>query len=205
MSQPELRAQNKMWVLTRFRLQMEQYPRNGDLVTVETWASSRTSGVRAVREFQFVDAGGKVLGRALSIWLMLDAVKKRPVRLPHEIHEICNAERSDPAEFEIPRLTPPEKISRTRGFEVGWIDLDANSHVNNGKYLEWALEALPLERNRDQRLAQIDIEFLAEAFYADQVISEVEICREVCVHELKNAAGTLLTLAVSRWVTTETP
>ncbi len=200
MSLGELRSQNRMWILTRFRLQMERYPQNGDSVTVETWASSRTNGIRAVRQFQFLDADGGRLGRAASIFLMMDSVRKRPVRLPEVVLALADEERSDAEEFEIPRLKAPEDPGRQQTLSVGWKDLDANDHANNVSYVEWALEALPLEMNRDRMLAQFDIEFLAEAFYGDQIISAVEVNDSACTHQLKNAAGAVLALAVSRWV-----
>ena len=200
MSLAELRAQNKTWIMTRFRLRMERYPRNGDAVTVETWASSRTNGIRAVRQFRFLDSKGAVLGTANSIFLMMDEARKRPVRLPKVVLELAYAEQSDPEEFEIPRLKPPENPTLKRLLEVCWKDLDANDHANNVSYVEWGLEALPLEMNRDQHLAQFDIEFLAEAFYGDQISSEVELGDDVCVHQLKNQAGALLSIATTRWV-----
>jgi len=194
----DMRAQNRMWVLTRFRLQMDSYPKVGEKVTVQTWASSRTNGIRAVREFCFLDAQCRPLGRGSSIWLLLHAVSKRPVRLPQALWDICNLERSDPEEFEVPRLRPPLHPTQSKVFEVGWKELDSNNHTNNVHYIEWALEALPLPLRRDRMLAQLDIEFLAEAFFGDRVTSEVELRGELSIHQLKNAAGTLLSLLVAR-------
>jgi acyl-ACP thioesterase len=196
----DMRAQNRMWVLTHFRLQMDRYPQVGQKVTVETWASSRTNGIRAIRDFCFVDAEGKPMGRGSSIWLLLDAASKRPVRLPKAIWDICNPERSDPEEFELPRLRPPLRPSAPKFFNVGWKELDSNNHTNNVHYIEWALEALPLEIRRDRMLAQLDIVFLAEAFYGDRISSEVEICDAMSTHQLKNQAGTLLALLLTRTV-----
>ncbi len=200
MSLLDMRAQNRMWVLTRFRLQMEHYPRVGERVTVQTWASSRTNGIRAVRDFCFLDSEGRPAGRGSSIWLLLHAVSKRPVRLPQALLDICNAELSNHEEFEIPRLRAPVHPTEAKVFEVGWKELDSNNHTNNVYYVEWALEALPLAMRRDRMLARLDIEFLAEAFYGDRVTSEAELRGEVSIHQLKNAAGTLLGLLVARSV-----
>jgi acyl-ACP thioesterase len=188
-----------MWVVTRFRLQMERYPRVGESVTVETWASTRTNGLRAHREFLFLDSSGAVLGRANSIWLLLDVSRKRPVRLPQVILDICNPERSDRDEFEIPRLQRPANPSSGKVFEVGWKDLDSNNHANNVNYIEWALETLPLETRRDQKLVQLDVEFLSQAFHSDKVTSEVEIAGRTSIHQLTNSSETLLSLVVARF------
>jgi len=66
MSLLDMRAQNRMWVLTRFRLQMDCYPKVGETVTVQTWASARTNGIRAVRDFCFLDSQGRPTGRGSS-------------------------------------------------------------------------------------------------------------------------------------------
>jgi len=200
MSLLDMRAQNRMWVLTRFRLQMDCYPKVGETVTVQTWASARTNGIRAVRDFCFLDSQGRPTGRGSSIWLLLHAVSKRPVRLPQALLNICNAERSSAEEFEIPRLRPPLHPTLSKVFEVGWKELDANNHTNNVHYMEWALEALPLATRRDRMLAQLDIEFLAEAFLGDRITSEAELRDEISIHQLKNAAGTILSVLVARSV-----
>lgn len=166
---------------------------------METWASARTNGIRAVRQFCFLDSVGSVLGTADSIFLMMDEARKRPLRLPKQVLDLAYAERSNPEEFEIPRLKPPANPTWKRSLPVCWKDLDANDHANNVSYVEWALEALPLQMNRDQHLAQFDIEFLAEAFYGDQISSEVELGVDVCVHQLTNQTGAVLSLATSRW------
>ena len=199
MSLKELRAQNRMWVLTRFRLQIDRYPESGEHLRVETWSSSRTNGIRGVREFEFFDASGEPLGRAASIFLMLDMTRRRPVRLPQLIFDLANPERSDEEEFETSRLTAPGNPNNQRHLNVWWKDLDANNHANNVSYVDWALEALPIEINRDRTLTQLDIEFLAEAFYGDDIISEVETRGEICSHQLKNSAGKLMALAVTQW------
>jgi hypothetical protein len=140
MSLAELRVQNKTWTLARFRLLMARCPQNGDAATVETWASTRTPGIRAVRKFHFLDSEGALLGTADSIIIMMDVERKRPVRLPQVVLDLAYAERSDPEEFEIPRLRPAGNV--------------------------WGLAALPLEVNRDRHLAQLDIEFWPRRFTA---------------------------------------
>ncbi len=180
MSLSELRSENKMWILTRFQLQMERYPQNGDAVVVETWASSRPNGIRAVREFRFLDTDSLPLGRAAGIFLMMDVARRRPIRRPQGVLDIINAERNNPDEFEIPRLRAPQDPTSERKIKVSWRDLDANNHANNVSYIDWALEALPLERNRDRMLVQFDIEFLAEAFYGEDSSSIVEITEAAC-------------------------
>jgi acyl-ACP thioesterase len=196
MSLLHLRSQNRMWVLTRFRLRMHRYPVCGEPVTVETWASDRTNGIRAVRDFQFLSADGEVIGHALSLWLMLDVTKRRPVRLPQVVLDIRNPERSIPGDFEFPRLKAPEQTAYHRQFQVGWRDLDANNHANNVNYIEWALDVLPLGVCRDYMLTQLDVEFLSEALYGQEITSAAGKEPEATTfcHHIGNGQATLAVL-----------
>ncbi len=201
MSLLEVRARDAMWVLTRLRLQMERFPVCGDEVVVETWASDRTNGIRAVRDFRFLSTSGEVLGHALSIWLLLDVTKRRPVRLPPVILGIRYAENSIPGEFEFPRLTAPEQTAYHRKFHVSWSDLDANNHANNVNYIRWALDALPLGVCRDYALTQLDIEFLAEALYGQELISSAakEADATIFNHRIQSGQGTKLAVLRTQW------
>jgi acyl-ACP thioesterase len=187
-----------MWVVTRFQFRIVKYPTAGESVTVETWASTRSNGIRAVREFRILTSDGSLIGDAKSLWLLLDAARKRPVRLPQIIADISNPERSDLSEFEYPRLHAPTNPSVAKTFEVGWKELDVNHHANNVNYIDWALEALPIKLRNSQTLSQLDIEYLSEAFYGDQITSEVELGESVNSHQLKNASGKTLCLVVTQ-------
>jgi hypothetical protein len=55
-----------------------------------------------------------------------------------------------------------------------------------------------MELRRDRMLTQLDIEYLAEAFYGEEVTSEVEMRAGVSLHQLKNQAGTVLSVALAR-------
>ena len=56
-------------------------------------------------------------------------------------------------------------------FTVRKSDLDLNKHVNNVRYVEWALACLPEE----YKAQQIDIKFLGEATEDDTAVAKSEL------------------------------
>ena len=55
-----------------------------------------------------------------------------------------------------------------------WRDLDANRHANNVSYIEWALETIPPEVRRQQKLAHLDVEFRGEALLGQEIVCGAE-------------------------------
>jgi acyl-CoA thioesterase FadM len=72
------------------------------------------------------------------------------------------------AEPPLPELTTPELERR---FRVRFADIDANRHVTNSSYLAWALEAVDQPCWAEQRLAALDLQFLAECHLGSHVRS----------------------------------
>jgi acyl-ACP thioesterase len=50
----------------------------------------------------------------------------------------------------------------TRGIRVGNADLDNNDHVNNVRYVEWALESLPPDFVRDRTVSRVEVHYKKE-------------------------------------------
>ena len=95
----------------------------------------------------------------------MDTESRRPRRIPEEIIEMApqNTEHVIPVE-EVQFQDVEEPISVT-SFNVRKTDLDLNKHVNNVRYIEWALSCL----NDDIKSTAIDIQFKAEATLGDTI------------------------------------
>ncbi len=195
----ELLAAGRTWVLTRLALRFDTLPRRGDEVVVETWGSSRLGGVRAYRDFRVLDHTGKTLGKASSVWLMLDRATRRPVRLPETVLRFRNPDRPPDEEFDRLRLSMPERIDTEERFRVRWRDLDANGHANNVCYIEWAIETVPLELRRDGRLTALDAEFRGEALLDQEVVCTAERNGNAFRHSIGIAGGSVLAVLKTEW------
>ncbi len=160
--------ENKLtWVLHRLCVKMDRFPDWRETITIQTWPSSG-DGLRAYRDFLILDSDGNTIGKSLSYWLMMDIESRRPTRIPKDILEMApkNADHVLPVS-DVHFLAIDDSDSSQK-FTVRKSDLDLNKHVNNVKYIEWALSCLP----EDNKVNEIDIKFMAEAVLGDSIVAE---------------------------------
>ncbi|MGE5345352.1 MAG: acyl-[acyl-carrier-protein] thioesterase [Acidithiobacillales bacterium] len=149
------------WVLIQWSVRIEACPAGHAALTVETWPSGLTERT-ATRDFLLRDAGGGLLARATSHWVMLDLQRRRPVRMPDVVRRIPLAPRPRALDEGLLRLPAPGPSAEAAEFTVRWSDLDANGHVNNLAYVEWTVESVPREMLRSSGFRRFDISFRAE-------------------------------------------
>ena len=65
------------------------------------------------------------------------------------------------------RVLLPEEMIHVVDFKVKISDLDVNSHVNNVKYTQWALDMMREQDHRQWLIQEYDINFLSETFLGD--------------------------------------
>jgi medium-chain acyl-[acyl-carrier-protein] hydrolase len=166
-----LLARGQTWILSRLALRLLALPAWREDITVETWPAG-VHRLWALREFRVAGADGKELARATSGWILLDVVKKRPLRQSPEVAEA--AKTSPPRLIEDsfePLLAPEDGAVRAAPFPVTRYDLDLNAHANNVTILRALLTALPCA-------AAPPLGFLAdfrgEAFEGDVLAARVQ-------------------------------
>ncbi|GEA18032.1 acyl-[acyl-carrier-protein] thioesterase [Moorella sp. E306M] len=170
-----LNAAERGWVVYRYHLQMNRYPRWREKITVTTWVE-RFQRCFAYRNFYIHDAGGNLLGRAASVWIFLDIASKKPLRIPSAISEPYGLypEAAIPEGFgELPGLETPTMMA---AFTVGAADIDINHHANNKRYIHWLLESVPMEVHRQAFPSTIEVVYKKDARYGDHILSQ---CQEV--------------------------
>lgn len=163
----QLNEQKLTWVLHRLHLQMDRLPEWREEICISTWPSSGDT-LRAYRDFKIRDEHGNELGRCLSYWLMLNTDTRRPVRMPEEVLDMAPRDIEHVLDIRKNKLVFDGAPKNTKTFKVRRSDLDINRHVNNVKYVEWALEVLP----DDVEVSELDIEFRSECRQNDTVRSE---------------------------------
>lgn len=77
------------------------------------------------------------------------------------------------------RFSEFNEVDTSRTFNVRKTDLDLNRHVNNVKYIEWALSCLPDET----RVNEIDIKFVAESVLDDTVVASCQPATNESPHQ----------------------
>ncbi|MEX2444911.1 MAG: acyl-ACP thioesterase domain-containing protein [Alkalispirochaeta sp.] len=135
------------WVLHRIRVRFHRRPRWNEVVNLTTWPSGMER-LYALREFHIDNQEGSRLVDVSSAWIILDAVRRRPVRPQNHLP----TDRIDPErllELPLGKLSgvPPENVhrdgTRHRWHMVRPSDTDRNRHVNNARYVQWMQDAAP--------------------------------------------------------------
>lgn len=197
-----LLAESTGWVLNRWLFQMERYPVLGEEVTVETWPS-RFDRFYATREFRIADADGKLLGRASSLWIYLDAVKKRPLRIPADFARIYELDEARETADSFPDIPAAGADAPAVLFHVRRRDIDTNGHVNNSRYIDWMLEGTPDDLAGEYQLSRLEVVYRKETGYGADIRSECETQSgeyPVCLHRIReHPGGQTLALGKTVW------
>tara|TARA_R110000868_G_scaffold257374_3_gene514485 strand:+ start:8997 stop:9770 length:774 start_codon:yes stop_codon:yes gene_type:complete len=167
----QLEAQNVGWVLMSGVLQMERYPNYKEKITIRTWLS-KCSTVKGFRENIIYDEQNNIIGRARDLWVFFDIKKRRPAKIFDDIKEkwsFCSKESID---YNISKkIKAIENADVELKFNISRFDTDMNKHVNNIRYLQWAVESVPDEIIDNYYLYFIDGRFISEAHYGQTIVS----------------------------------
>ena len=156
----DLNPRGLTWVLVREHFELDTPIRFGDALEVETWPSGIDRWA-ALRDFRLLN-GGEEVGRALTSWFILDIPTRHPVRPKTVLTDEYHTQSAHVLELKSDSLSRLEVADGERRFQVRFADIDANLHVTNASYVAWVVEAVQDSVWRDQWLAGLDIQFLAE-------------------------------------------
>jgi acyl-ACP thioesterase len=163
----DMNRRQTMWVLSRMRIRMDQYPVWDDQVSVETWHKGMDR-IFGLRDFRVKNEAGKVLGVASSAWLILDSRTRRPVRPESDVlHKGRGA--GSVFETQLAKIRLPEHMIKNTPREVQFSDLDIVGHVNNVKYMEWCIDAIQSAECMETEIRELEINFMHEAMLGDKI------------------------------------
>ncbi|CAN5916619.1 thioesterase [soil metagenome] len=154
------------WVLSRVRVILIDTQQLGDKITIETWPKG-IEGVFATRDFRVYDADQNIICLATTSWALLDGATMRPLPGP-ELRKRLTRMDPDSAIDEVPgKIMEPSRKDLVYEKHIRYLDLDVNRHVNNVKYVEYILDAFPMEDYQARKLVSLQVNFISEAKYGD--------------------------------------
>lgn len=134
---------NTAWVLSRIRICFHNYPKWRDNVALKTWHKG-ANRIFYLRDFLLEDQAGEKLASATTSWLIIDLSSRRMVRDKNLAENFDNSEMGYAIEEQAEKVVLPKDIEPelVNTHKVVWSDIDTNGHVNNVKYVVWAIDAL---------------------------------------------------------------
>lgn len=166
----QLLSENYTWLLSRLKVKIASFPIWQDQIKISTWPSG-TRRLFALRDFKLLDKDNQAVAAAVSAWLVLDVEKRRPVRIGPFVERLKPLEGDHILPDTLDKLPGLAFHTHEKKFVVRYRDLDINQHVNNASFVEWLVESIPIKILDTSVLAELEINFLAEAFYEDHILA----------------------------------
>lgn len=162
-------ATNTAWVLSRLHLRVNKYPKWREEVKLYTWHKGAYK-LFYLRDFSLKDNEGNSLIDATTSWLIIDLNTRRLSRnaeLADENTCIKEDAISEPAD----KITLPQEceLEVAGTHKVRWSDIDTNNHVNNVKYVVWALDIVDYEDASSKPLKELFVNFDSEVLAGQEV------------------------------------
>ena len=169
-----MNADGLAWVLAKMRLELNRRPGPGERVVVETWPVG-IERLQFRRDFIMYDDSRHILATAVTQWVVMGQASRRVERFPPHVAQL--QPENPPLAQEDGDIRIPGVSAGRSGplFPVRLADIDQNQHVNNVRYVDFALEAAQaLGKNNEP--CRIDLLFRAEGLRGDIIgcLSEEE-------------------------------
>lgn len=162
----QLMEEGKAWVLSRLAIEMKEMPRHNDRIRVDTWIEN-VERMFSLRNFQIV-SHGDIIGEARSIFAVIDSNTRRPVNLMEE-ERFARLSTGVPVSIEGPAKIAPVSDGKEINYTTCYSDMDFNGHCNSARYLEWMLNALPIDDAKQLNATRIDINYMREVMPGTEV------------------------------------
>ena len=150
------------WVLSSWQIVVDRYPRLGEKVKIVT-LPYELKGFLGYRNFAMLDEEGNYLAKANSLWSLLDMTTGKPVAVNEAMYKGYGIDEKLDMDYAPRKITVPKGGQLLEPIVVKKHHLDTNHHVNNGQYVNIAMEYLP----DDFLIHQMRAEYKKQAFLDD--------------------------------------
>lgn len=174
-----LAEQKKGWAVLNWHISIQRMPTCGETVRLWTWAE-KCRRMQAQRSFYIFDEQNEIIIRVASRWVFMDLEHRRPTSIEEGMEEKYGNSPVSAIEKETYTL-PKEEATDTfslREFTVTRRDTDSNRHVNNIKYIEWAMDDVPDDIYETMTVDDLKVVYRKECYKDTLVLSKC------CVRQL---------------------
>lgn len=163
-------SSNTAWVLSRLRVVFNKYPKWRDEIVLKTWHKG-ANRLFYLRDFLLEDPSGNNLACATTSWLIIDLSTRRMVRNTYLAENFDNSEMGNAIEAQADKVVFPKDAEPelVHTHNVVWSDIDTNGHVNNVKYVEWAIDVLDYDFAIKNPLKELLVNYDSEVRFGQSV------------------------------------
>ncbi len=163
----ELNENQYTWVLSRLAIELEEMPAQYEKFSIQTWVEN-VYRLFTDRNFAVLNAEGKPIGYARSVWAMISLETRKPADLL-TLHggSITDYVCDQPCPIAKPGRIKVTDKTPIGSYQTKYSDIDINGHVNSIKYIEHILDLFPIEMFREKRIKRFEMAYVAESYYGD--------------------------------------
>ena len=176
------------WVITQHVLGIERLPKVNEEVKIWTEADSYNKYF-CYREFGIDDLDDNPLVRMHTIFVLMDFKNRKISQIVPELIIPFGATETHKVK-RYKNVKKIKEIDNHKKYQVRFMDIDSNHHVNNVHYFDWMLDTLDYDFLSKHTLKKINIQYKQEITYGDIVTSNVQIINSndtiTTLHEVKN-------------------
>lgn len=194
---------NCAWVFYKYDISVHRYPMFGETISITT----QPVGFKkfyGLRKYIIKDVENNIIGEASALFFLINIQKRRPMRIQKEQYDIYGVDGDINYDISMDKIERIDDEQYHKEFNIRYSDIDSNNHVNNVKYVEWAIEAVPLEVVNNYILKRIKVNFEKETIYGDKIsasatLKEINDINLKSYHTIRNSKGDEITLIEADW------
>ena len=150
------------YAISRIKLRVNHIPVWGEQLTISTWTKGFFNHKVALKDYSIFDAQGNAVAQATSSWLLVNLKTGKaedPENAPY-LPLIFPEHQAISENLELLDVegTPQLVLAKCARYS----DLDMNRHVNNCRYVDWAMDALSLQEIKDHPIRSIQMNYLSQ-------------------------------------------
>lgn len=189
----ERTQQKHAWVLTDWKIQINEYPKYGDKIYCKTWSQSVTQTFNISRDFELY-CNDKLVAIGTTRWVVLDLDTNRLCKIDKSIIEKYEPEeKSVFSEAKIEKIPTPDSFENEVSIQIRRNDIDFNAHVHNLTYLDYAQEAFPYSVYSTQNFKNIRITYKAPVKINEKIVAKYAFFQDNHIVFIYNTDGELKT------------
>jgi acyl-ACP thioesterase len=158
------------WALSRILMKIERLPKAWDEVTLRTWPRG-TETIFALRDLEMYDEAGNRIAGASTSWVIVDYNTRKAQRPDKALSNLNlqfpEAKALDANARKVPSLPPGDH--RLTRLKVKIDDIDVNRHVNNARYVHWAVNCYDPEFISLHTPDTIEANYLLEGHHDEMI------------------------------------
>ena len=152
-------------MLSRMHYEFIRHPKWRENIELYTWHKG-PYGPFYLRDFELRNAGGDLLVRATSSWVILDVANRTMCRtadvmemIPEDTVCKDNAIERPADKVMMPRGVTPEIAGEHK---VEFSDIDLLGHTNNARYVVWAMDCIDFDELKTRPVKDVTVTFIHE-------------------------------------------